>query len=195
MPRNVEVKAKVEDLKQLLDKSADLCEQSQAEVLKQHDTFFNSPNGRQGFIFKNVRNNQSPGMNAFRLKLREFVGTDGPSELIFYDRPDEEGPKISDFVKASIEDAKSLKEALRKSMGIKGELKKTRHLFIKGQTRIHVDQVEGLGDFMELEVCLKDDQDLSEGQRIADALLEKLGIPKSALISGAYIDALTSKDS
>ncbi|KAI1709847.1 CYTH domain-containing protein [Ditylenchus destructor] len=175
MPRNVEVKARVEDLKQLLDKAADLCEQSQAEVLKQHDTFFNSPNGR--------------------LKLREFVGTDGPSELIFYDRPDEEGPKISDFVKVSIEDASGLKEALRKSMGIKGELKKIRHLFIKGQTRIHVDQVEGLGDFMELEVCLKDDQDLSEGQRIADDLLEKLGIPKSALISGAYIDALTSKGS
>ena len=43
-------------------------------------------------------------------------------------------------------------ETLKKALGIKGVVKKNRTLYMVGQTRVHVDQVEGLGDFMELEV-------------------------------------------
>ena len=69
-------------------------------------------------------------------------------------------------------------------------MRKTRWLFLVGQTRVHCDHVEGLGDFAELEVVLTDDQSLEEGQAIADDLMVKLGIDRNKLISGAYMDLL-----
>ena len=59
-----------------------------------------------------------------------------------------------------------------------------------GQTRVHCDRVEGLGDFMELEVVLNDDQTPEEGEAIAHDLMEKLGVQKSNLLKGAYMDML-----
>ena len=81
-----------------------------------------------------------------------FFQQDGNGELIFYDRPDTEGPKVSDFSKSSTSDPKSLRDVLKLALGIKGSVQKTRFLFMYGQTRIHIDQVVGLGNFMELEV-------------------------------------------
>ncbi len=59
-----------------------------------------------------------------------------------------------------------------------------------GQTRVHLDQVEGLGDFLELEVVLHPDQPEAEGVAIADDLLRRLGIAHDQLVQGAYIDLL-----
>uniref|UniRef100_A0A915E5J7 CYTH domain-containing protein n=1 Tax=Ditylenchus dipsaci TaxID=166011 RepID=A0A915E5J7_9BILA len=171
MPRNVEMKAKIGDLEALLKTAQQLCNGAEPEVLHQHDTFFNATNGR--------------------LKIREFADlATQKSEIIFYDRPDSKEAKISDFLKVNVENAGLLKQVLDMAIGTKGELKKKRSLFIYGQTRIHVDEVEGLGNFVELEVCLNDEQGLQTGQLIADDLLQKLGVSKSDLLSGAYIDAL-----
>ena len=57
-----------------------------------------------------------------------------------------------------------LQVTLSQAMGIKGEVKKTRTLILVGQTRVHIDDVEGLGQFMELEVS-------SRGQKVVPALL------------------------
>jgi predicted adenylyl cyclase CyaB len=62
-----------------------------------------------------------------------------------------------------------------------------------GQTRVHCDKVEGLGDFVELEVVLEDDQSVDQGEAIAKDLMNKLGIDKSRLISCAYMDLLLQK--
>jgi adenylate cyclase class IV len=62
-----------------------------------------------------------------------------------------------------------------------------------GQTRVHCDQVSGLGDFAELEVCLTDDQTTEDGVAIAHDLMKKLGIDKSNLIPGAYMDLIEAK--
>ncbi len=59
-----------------------------------------------------------------------------------------------------------------------------------GQTRVHCDHVEGLGDFMELEVQMRDGQTPEEGQQIAEELMKKLDVQKEDLIAGAYIDLL-----
>ena len=59
-----------------------------------------------------------------------------------------------------------------------------------GATRIHLDEVEGLGTFMELEVVLSKDQTSEYGAAIAGDLMTKLGIQTEDLISGAYIDLL-----
>jgi len=69
-------------------------------------------------------------------------------------------------------------------------VRKTRTLYFAGQTRIHIDQVAGLGDFLELEVVLQPEQSDAEGKIIAAALLSDFGIDKEQLIGRAYVDLL-----
>lgn len=80
---------------------------------------------------------------------------------------------------------------LTDSMGVKGcRVKKTRFLFIFNQTRIHLDKVENLGNFLEFEVCLKPEQTLKEGQEIAENLMKTFQLRNEDLMSGAYLDEL-----
>ena len=48
-----------------------------------------------------------------------------------------------------------LQKVLSLALDVRGVVKKTRYLYMVGQTRVHVDQVDNLGDFMELEVCCR----------------------------------------
>lgn len=63
-----------------------------------------------------------------------------------------EGPKLSSYDKCSIPDADNLHQVLDRALGTTVIVKKVRELFIVNQTRIHIDSVENLGDFLELEV-------------------------------------------
>jgi predicted adenylyl cyclase CyaB len=63
-------------------------------------------------------------------------------------------------------------------------------LYVAGKTRIHIDEVEGLGTFLELEVVLGDGESEAKGARIADDLLHRLGIPKADRVEGAYVDLI-----
>jgi adenylate cyclase class IV len=65
-------------------------------------------------------------------------------------------------------------------------------LYLVGQTRVHLDSVAGLGDFLELEVVLRPDQSPAEGQIIAAGLMRRLGIHDSDLIATAYADMLSA---
>jgi adenylate cyclase class IV len=82
--------------------------------------------------------------------------------------------------------------------GIRGEVNKLRILFLtgQGQTRIHIDQVQGLEPqlFIELEVILRDDQTSDQGQMIAKDLCQKIGIQEENHIKCAYMDLLLQKD-
>ncbi|XP_022709815.1 uncharacterized protein LOC111272555, partial [Varroa jacobsoni] len=147
MPSNVEIKARLEDFDvfHTLFKKVYQPKEDECTTLEQCDTFFKCTNGR--------------------LKLRE-IKCEGKesSELIFYDRNDVAGPKKSDFVNHRVqEDPASLKDALSKAYGTRGEIRKIRLLYIVDQTRIHIDKVEGIGQFMELEVMLRDGQTVEEG--------------------------------
>ncbi len=79
---------------------------------------------------------------------------------------------------------------LELAYGIRGVVRKTRYLYLAGQTRIHLDDVEGLGRFMELEVVLEEGQSDAEGQKIAEDLMSALGVERDDLIDGAYMDLL-----
>ena len=82
---------------------------------------------------------------------------------------------------------------MRNALGVLGCVRKTRELFLVGQTRIHLDEVEGLGVFAELEVVLLDGQDPQDGVLIATDLMCELGIRDDDLIDGAYIDLLEKR--
>jgi adenylate cyclase class IV len=63
-------------------------------------------------------------------------------------------------------------------------------LLLIEQTRVHFDRVEGLGEFMELEVVLRDEQSDAEGTDIANQLMDALQIRPQDLLECAYIDLL-----
>jgi adenylate cyclase class IV len=62
-----------------------------------------------------------------------------------------------------------------------------------GQTRLHLDRVKGLGDYLEFEVVLADDETPEQGIVIAEDLLERLGIDRQELVDQAYVDLLNAK--
>ena len=80
--------------------------------------------------------------------------------------------------------------ALAAALGVRGQVNKERWLYLIGQTRVHLDQVEGLGAFMELEVVLQSEDDPLQGQAIAQSIMDALDLRQSDLIEGAYIDLL-----
>ncbi|SPP77795.1 uncharacterized protein LOC117580850 [Drosophila guanche] len=174
--RNVEIKARIpggsEDFARRLDIAKQLTGSPTGELLVQRDVFFNSPLGG-------------------RLKLR-YLQPPARSQLVYYNRPDVAGPKLSSFNKLEIDEPAVLEKILSQTNGIQGELAKTRHLFMHEQTRIHLDEVRDLGYFMEFEVCLRAEQTLEEGQAVAEQLAETFGIQKADLMSGSYFDALSS---
>lgn len=165
MTRNIEIKAQINDF-QNVSRIVENLSDSGPTILEQVDTFFHCQKGR--------------------LKLRERKGFQ--AELISYNRPDFSGPKLSRYTRVKVEDATALKEALASSLGIRGVLKKTRRLFMVGQTRIHLDKVDGLGEFLEIEVVLKENQLIDEGEKIANEIMNKLEVSELDLIEGSYID-------
>uniref|UniRef100_H2Y8G1 CYTH domain-containing protein n=1 Tax=Ciona savignyi TaxID=51511 RepID=H2Y8G1_CIOSA len=170
MPKNVEIKAKIENFDNFI-KTAISVSEDNGSVLEQEDFFYNCNTGR--------------------LKLRSCKENGEPrNELIFYTRPDAHGPKMSDFVTSAVPDPESMDRILRHTLGRKGVVTKQRRLFLIGQTRIHVDRVKGLGDFMELEVMLRDDQSPEDGARVAQDLMSKLGVKECDLVTGAYMDLI-----
>jgi len=169
MPSNIEIKAHVRNFVEIQARAQKLSDMP-LQVIAQVDTFFNTPNGR--------------------LKLRVTAKDQG--QLIYYTRPDQEGPKRSDYHISYTSDAENLERVLALAYGIRGVVRKTRYLYRVGQTRIHLDDVEGLGQFMELEVVMKDGQTDAEGQAIAEALMASLGVERSDLLEGAYMDLLES---
>lgn len=166
--KNIEIKARLHDLRATQEIIANYCPNHES-IENQVDTFFKTESGR--------------------LKLRE---TKGKSVLIFYDREDSIEPTKSDIIISTVDDLDALKSILTKSLGIRGIVKKTRTLYLYGQTRIHLDNVEGLGDFIELEVVLEEIQTIEDGNLIASDLMNKLNIQKGELIDVAYIDLIES---
>jgi adenylate cyclase class IV len=87
-------------------------------------------------------------------------------------------------------DAAALREALARGCGVLGRVRKRRLLLRLGQTRLHLDRVQDLGDFIELEVVLRDGQSDDEGRAIAEAWMQRLGLQRAPRLGGAYIDLL-----
>ncbi len=167
MPANIEIKAALTGVAMALETAARLSG-APPSVIPQVDVFFPTEGAR--------------------LKLRMFGPDSG--ELIRYQRPDVAHARRSHYLIARTPDPEALLTILTAALGTIGTVRKTRRLFLVGQTRVHIDAVEGLGNFLELEVVLRPDQTEDEGRRIAENLLSEFSIDPGKLIAKAYIDLL-----
>ena len=167
MPVNIEIKARVTNIEALKARIESLYNIKPKEIL-QVDTFFSIEKGR--------------------LKLRSFSKDKG--ELIFYERNNSTGPKRSDYYIYKTDEPETLNQVLKLYLGIRGVVRKKRLLFLVGNTRIHLDEVENLGSFLELEVVVSPGQNEYEGKQIAEDFMRKLEVNERDLIDLAYIDLL-----
>ncbi len=167
MARNVEIKvclANPEETSRLAHALSD----GPPTLIQQTDTFFACPRGR--------------------LKLRDFQ--DGTGELIFYQRPDQAGPKVSQYAIFPTTQPNALLAILSSAYPVLGTVEKTRNLLMSGRTRIHLDEVVKLGSFLELEVVLAPGDTIDAGEQEAHALLKSLHVPTQDLIEISYLDLL-----
>lgn len=170
MARNIEIKAHIASVEALMPKAAAIADKGPIKII-QDDTFFRCESGR--------------------LKLRAFSKEEG--ELIFYRRANQQGPKESFYLRSPTSAPETLRDSLSLAYGQAGRVKKHRTLFLAGRTRVHLDKVEGLGHFLELEVVLEEGEPTEVGVREAHELMAKLGVEPSQLIEGAYVDLLVQQ--
>jgi len=169
MARNIEIKARAHQFDQLLARAAALATEPPL-IYRQQDFFYDVPNGR--------------------LKLRQF-DDNTPAELIFYQRDDRDGPKVSYYSRSPVTNAEAMHTLLAQALNTRGIVNKERHVYVVGLTRIHLDRVDGLGDFIELEVLLGQDDEEAGGQQEAEQLFERLGVSSADLVPVAYVDLLS----
>jgi len=167
MARNVEIKARLSDYEDTARRARELS-LSEPVIIAQEDVFFPCPSGR--------------------LKLRILGPEQG--ELIFYQRPDQEGPKTSHYFITPTSDPAGMRHVLATAYGEKAVVRKVRHLYLVVRTRIHLDRVEGLGDFLELEVVLAEGDSTGDGEAEAHQLMSSLGVTPEDLVPDAYVDLL-----
>ena len=137
MAKNLEFKVRYDSLDNLLPKLQDLNAEFKA-LIHQQDTYFHNPKGR--------------------LKLREIPESD-EGWLIYYERPNNEESRYSIYQLCQIPQSEQLKNLLTLSLGIKTIVKKERSFWLYNNTRIHLDRVEGLGDYVELETVFQGQSD------------------------------------
>jgi adenylate cyclase class 2 len=165
--RNIEIKARLNDFSQARN-VASATATDRLGILEQIDTYFNCEHGR--------------------LKLREILGQ--ASELIWYQRPNEAGPRESRFGLIEVEKPDEVKSDLRKLLGVWKVVKKTREVFLYHNVRIHLDKVDGLGSFLEFEAIVDDLNDDQLGHHRLDFLCNEFSLSASDFIAGSYSDMI-----
>ena len=191
MKRNIEIKALNPNRKNTYKICKELCgPEYEPKVIRQQDTFFNcSAEGR--LKIRNIYSSDPSTAPLYGVVEPEC------SQLIYYERPSETGPKMSSYSIVQLDtdrDLKKMYDILSCTNGISSCVNKERTLFIIDQTRIHLDSVQGLGEYLELEVVLEEGQDEKYGERVARSLMEILQIKNEYLIEGAYADMLRARD-
>jgi len=164
VPRNLELKCRIESL-EASERDARAINAVDHGILVQEDTYFNVSHGR--------------------LKLRIHEG--GSTELIAYRRPDREGERWSDYRKVDVTASAGLKEALAAALGVLCVVRKRRHLFLISDARIHLDEVEGLGTFIEFEVT---NEEAVRAERVMAELCGAFGVKAEEGIGGSYSDLI-----
>ncbi|EDV24818.1 hypothetical protein TrispH2_004310 [Trichoplax sp. H2] len=169
--RSINIKARIRNYELVKETITGLVEDEGFSYI-QEDTFFTCPNGR--------------------LKLREY--NTGESLLMFDVEADKELFTNSKYCYSEVKDLTATKNILKLAYGIKGVVRTERLIAEFGQTKIYLDRVADLGDFIEISVDLTHDQTLEDGQEVARDLMEQLDIGQTELVHSSYIDMLTEFD-
>lgn len=164
---NIELKARCEDLTRLRDVCKELGAEGQ-EPDRQIDTYFRVARGR--------------------LKLRESLLSG--AELIFYTRADVAGIRESYYTTCPVGDPETLKTILKEALGVWAVVAKRREIFVMGNVRIHLDKVQELGAFIELEGVVENPTELAYVADEVRSLQQALGIEGSSLVSESYSDLI-----
>ncbi len=164
--QNIEIKAPVRDVAALTARIEKLGA-AREWIRGQRDVFFRVPEGY--------------------LKLRTVEG--GPGELIAYHRAPGSEPRPSDYDIAPVDDPARLERVLARSLGVRGVVRKTRALYLWRHTRIHLDRVEGLGDFMELETVI-DGITPATARAETDAVIGSLALDPATFLDRPYLELL-----
>ena len=169
MSSNLEIKARVADAAALRALALPLATE-RLGVDMQTDTYFRVPRGR--------------------LKLRE--SSLSGAQLIPYQRPDRQAAKRSDYLVIPVEDPQTLRALLGDILGVQALVRKRREILLHHNVRIHLDEVEGLGSFMELEAVYDGSAaaEVAERQKVV-RLCAQLGVAQADLIDTSY-EALIS---
>lgn len=183
---NLEIKARVLDVDGIQSAAKGLATEYLG-IMQQKDTYFDCREGR--------------------LKLREIKweqksdtndAPDQSAELIWYVRSDTETAKPSRYRMMEVKDPESLAMTLTDSLGCRDIVSKRREVMLYKNVRIHLDEVEGLGHFMELEavqpgdsaIDSADSADFDSGVQLGllDWMMEQLGVTREHLIASSYVD-------
>jgi predicted adenylyl cyclase CyaB len=169
MQFNIELKARCTQLERFREKTVALPHTFEGER-RQTDTFFVTPKGR--------------------LKLRE--SDPGGAVLIPYLRKNQPGPRQSDYSLLPVKDAPATRHILSEMFGVRVVVKKIRSVYIYKNVRIHLDQVENLGNFVEFEAVVRHESERSEARQTLDWLVDYFAIKEEQFVPVAYADLLLS---
>lgn len=166
MAKNIELKVKIEDFSHVLnilhDKKVEL-----KQELNQRDIYYKHPLGL--------------------LKLRIF---DNNGELIFYQRDESTKDRVSNYHILNVE-PKQAEDYFRRIFEIETEVVKVRKLYIYKNTRIHLDEVNNLGRFLELETVVKDR--IEEGKKEFEEVVKLLELDLGNQIKSSYRTLMLNK--
>ncbi len=158
--RNVEIKAHLRDV-ELARKQAARIGAKPMGFLRQVDTYFRAAHGQ--------------------LKLRETLHE--PAVLIWYHRPADPKSRLSEYLLTPVADPEAMKQTLTLALGCRGQIVKTRELWLYENVRIHLDDIEGLGHRVEFEAVLPAESSLDAGHAIVHRLRDHFGIQPGDLIA------------
>jgi predicted adenylyl cyclase CyaB len=118
---------------------------------------------------------------------------DASPQLIGYARPAIAGQRESRYRIVEVANGEALMETLADTLGIRAVVAKSRHLFTLDATRIHLDEVEDLGNFIEIEAVAPPESDLSEEVEQVNRLRSALEIREGDLVAGSYCDLMLDR--
>ena len=161
--RNLEIKTNVASLAAVRRRLRALEGATRPALLRQTDWYFRVPNGR--------------------LKLRQS-GSSRAGELIAYFRADKTAARTSEFQRLPTTDAAGTRRLFERMLGAKGCVRKRREVWLYRNARVHLDTVEGLGQFIEIEVVVT--SGMTQARALMKELREALGINRQHLLARSY---------